>query len=960
MPEGSITEDQFLQAIRSPEQPSPSQPNPASQGLNFDLLPMSSAAIAEAVKTQASIQSSRLHPVSNSIVDFATKLGARAGVPFDEAVGVPFLVRTRLESRRDDSDKESFLKDFYGDQNVRKNQYGDFIVTVTDSGKPKDVLVNPLGADLTDLGAVAAMAPEVVGSVVGAVLSKGKSFNPGILQALKTLVYSAVGGEGAGLAKDLSVSDKPAGTLSRERAGLAAIDVAVGGTIGLFTKIATKLTTPFSEVSRLQFDARKAQEFFKENYGVELPLTPAESTGSTFLQRTEAMALQKPGASAPIRQLIEERNAKLKSIQDIALGGDLSTEEKVGESALAAIGGKTSPARFEVDRAAAAARKVGEGELQGALDLAVGSGPINKTALGASLRENAIKQRKAFLDASDDNYSKVFSNPLTQSKNISGQELAKDADELIAKLPSKEKTIESVDVDTYGSPVLRTQKGKEVLREFVPEGVLSKLNALKESKGSNFRLDELMQMRREVDNDIAQGEAIKGVQTRYLTQIRDRITARIKTGLAELDPQLLKDWEKANAEYATGVQRFKHAGISELFREPEQSNFVGDTEIVARATSGRKAQDVYTAYKDFFGEKSPEIRSFRRAIVDDVLSKSPLSDTVDAAGFVRRLDELAKDAPEVVTELFGKDAKYIRDVSILLKSVDGNLPEKELVEAMRSKSLTAEKVIDLMSAQSKRDALYKNSLIKSVEDGTLKAERIKPTDFVDKFAFKAEPKEVREVVSMLSDTPEVLDDVRRLTYQKILDQSTVTTKTGEKIIDSSRIDKFLSDKTSEERLRSILGNGTYAILENTRDILTPGAVRDAAFSAAGGMSAGTQIAGLVERGEFKYLDRALKNFVLAFMYSSRPVRAYLSNTLVGEQGSANAVNYMIASAPFVKAVAGTYGDEQGRKVMHQVKMSVDRFVQENPASGALPSQPKSNSSTSGPMSEADFLQAIRQ
>lgn len=900
----------------------------------MSLLPATDEALKSASQKFASARQ-RMMPQNEP--DFASKLGARPGVPFDSQTGIPIQTRFLLAQRRTPEEQEALLQNIYGGS-TRKNSFGDFVVTIQDKGQPKDLLVNPLGVDMSDIGEIISMAPEIAGAAVGGLLSKGAKFTPGIMQALRTLVGSSAGAEGAGLIEDLAVSDRPVSELGRERLGMAAMDVGMGAGMGLFSKVATKVASPFAKTPELQFDARRAQQFFKDEFGVSIPLTPAESTGSAFLQRSEAMMLQKPGFSGPIRDIIEKRNKQLDEIQKIALGGSVPDEELAGQAALKAIGAKTAPARFEVERAASALRETGSKELQDTLSSLAGAGPVNKTALGSSIRTRALEKRAQFQKESELNYDAVFSDPRTQTKNISGDELSRDAESILKKLPTKENLISEPTglVDEFGSEIAKNSVKGEVLKEFVPDGVLSKLTALSGLKGKPFRLDELMAMRREVANDIAQGEAIPGVQTRYLNQIQGVLTQRIKTGLNELDPALLAKWEKANTEYAKGAAEFKKAGIAELFREAEQPGFIGDTEIVARATSGKKAQDFYTAYKNFLGENSAEIQQFRRAIADDVLSKSPLSDTVDAAGFVRRIDELSKDAPDVLQEVFGVGGQRARDIATALKGASGNLDEAELLEAVRSKTLTATKLEELLSAQNKRDQLYRNSIIKSVEDGTFKSERIKPTDFVNKMAFKAEPAEVREVMSLINDQPEVVEDIRTLAFKKVLDNATVTSKSGTKVIDSNALGKQLDDPETAKRLQSMLGSDTYEILKQTRNLLAPGAVRDESFSAAGGMSAGSQISGLIEKGEFKYLSQALKNFVVAKAYASPVIRAWFSNTLISPQGSANIVNAAIASAPFVRGVLDSYGEEEGRSVMRQIKSSVDRYASENPASLALP------------------------
>lgn len=934
-----MTLDEFSQFLDAPAAKEAPPPQKATDFLNAEILPASRAAVDSAIKAQNERTKQRAirDTAKPDGEDFATKLGARPGVPFDINEGIPFLMRTRMEARRDPGDQEKFLQEQYGAENVRRGPSGNLIVTMQDNGKPRDVLVNPLGVDFGDLSMVAAQAPEIVTPIALAILTRGGSMAPGVWNAVKTLVGTVAASEGAGLIKDKAVSDRPLSELAAERSTSAAIGLGLGAGAGFLSKIATKLTSPFSQVGELQFDARRAQQFFKENYGVELPLTPAESTGSAFLQRSEALMLQKPGFSAPIRELIRERNEKISEIQKIALGGAVPDAEEAGQAAINAIGAKAAPARFEVERATEALRKTGTQELESGLTSATGvAQTVNKTQLGNKIREAAFKQREKFRAQSDTLYNEVFSDPRTAQKNIQGDVLAKESKAIIDKLPSKENTVSSVGYDTYGSPVETLAKKSESLKEFVPDGVISKLNALSSLRGQQFRLDELMQMRREVANEIAAGEAIPGAQTRYLSQIQDMLTNRIKSGLEEIDPALLSKWEVANEAYAKGVQRFKRAGISELFRNPEQAGFIGDTEIVARATSGRRAQDIYTAYKDFLGAGSPEMQQFRRAIADDVLSKSPLSETVDAAGFVRRIDELAKDAPDVLKEVFGNDAAKLRDVAQILRTADGNIPERELLEAMRSNTLTSTKLQDMLSAQAKKDQLYKNSLLKSVEDGTFKAERIKPTEFVEKVAFKAEPKDVREVTALLSDQPETLEDIRRLTFQKVLDRSTTTSAQGDSVIDASRLERIINDENNAKRLQSILGSETFNLLKQMRNFLAPGQLRDEAFSAAGGLSAGTQIAGMIEKGEFKYLSRAAKNFVISSIYTSPTLRSYFANTVVSPQGSANIVNYAIASTPFARAVLDTYGEEKGRQVMAELKGSLDRFAQEFPASVVTP------------------------
>lgn len=966
-----LSEAEFLSRLGVQPEPEPIGPPDPMMGPPdpANVLPLAAAASNRVARTpeEFGMRQGRTAQASGQDPDFGTKIGARPGIPFDSETGAPTSVRYELGKRRDPEAQLEYLQKFYGKDSVRQNSMGDWVVTVFEDAKKKDMLVNPLGADWKDLAELAAQWPEMVGGTIGFLAAKKVPFKGKVMDSLKNIAGSAAGSEAGGFLKDISpgVSGKGVGELAQERAGLTLFDIGLGTALGAGGKVASTIISPFSNVGPIQFKARDAQRYFKENFNVNIPLTPAESTGSTLLYRAEALGQKYPGSSVPFEKFLSDRHALIKDLQNIAMGGAVKDEEIAGQRALSALGGKTAPLEFEVQKRASDVVKMAESQLNHGITRVTGtSGPVNKTSLGKTLRERAYEQRTQFEKEADDNYGKVFGNPLTQTKEISGDALAKDAEKLIKELPSKDKITEEIVYDTYGSPDLRTSKGQEVIREFVPSGVLSKVEALKGVKGSKFRLDELMQMRREVDNAIAEGEAIPGYQTHYLGKVRKSLTDRIKTGLAELDPQLLKDWEFANDEYAKGVKRFKQAGIAEIFRTPEQVGaFVGDTELVARGMSGRKAQDVYAAYRDFYGAGSREMTLFRRAIADDVLGQTPLSDVVDASGFVRRLDQLAQDAPDVLLEVFGTAARDLRMFGQILRGVEGNLPERELMEAIGSKSLSSDKLRDLISAQATRDQAYRNTIVKQVNDGSLKAEKIVPTDFVNKLVFsdKTQPEHVREVVSLLSDRPDVLEDVRRLAFQKLLDKATVIAPNGQESINAVLLEKLLRDKTAMKRILPVIGPDSVTFLDNLKDVLKPASIRETSFAAASGIGAGQKIAGLIESGELTYVDRALKNFFLATVYTSPALRNIISNTVFTPKRSAAFVNLLIASEPFLEAIYETYGPQTGKQVIQKFKNSIDRSVAQNPQSAATPVPQVSAGQPTEPegnIPETEFLRRI--
>jgi hypothetical protein len=234
----------------------------------------------------------------------------------------------------------------------------------------------------------------------------------------------------------------------------------------------------------------------------------------------------------------------------------------------------------------------------------------------------------------------------------------------------------------------------------------------------------------------------------------------------------------------------------------------------------------------------------------------------------------------------------------------------------------------------------------------LKGDSIKPTEFVNRVIFKkdTQPQDLQGIVGLLQDRPDVLEDIRRITFKKVLDNATtVAPGTGKRTLVANDIESTLSDPQMVKRLQTALGSSTYEDLVRLKDFLKPGGIVQQAAKSAGGLSTGSQVAGLVERGALQYVDRAIKNFFIATVYTAAPVRALISNNVVGPQAQAKLVNYVIASTPFIEAVSKTFTEQEAKKVMVSMKESIDRFAQE---------EPQAASGTTEPSNREDFMRSL--
>ena len=97
--------------------------------------------------------------------DFATKMGARPGVPFDSTSGISFMSRLRAAAQPTPAEEEKALKAAYGEDKVRRNQFGYLVVTKPGAdGKPVDTLADPIGLDIGDAAALVGELPKIVGA----------------------------------------------------------------------------------------------------------------------------------------------------------------------------------------------------------------------------------------------------------------------------------------------------------------------------------------------------------------------------------------------------------------------------------------------------------------------------------------------------------------------------------------------------------------------------------------------------------------------------------------------------------------------------------------------------------------------------------------------------------------------------------------------------------------------------
>lgn len=891
------------------------------------ILPSSKAALDAVASQVAASQGAKGDVGANRVRDFAAKLGARAGVPFDTQTGVPFMTRLRMAAQPTKEEEQKALEAAYGPGKVKRNDFGDLVVTTQDAqGREVDKLADPIGLDVGDAASVLGQLPEIAGAIIATASSGGAGMAPGVWNAAKTLLKMVGGSAAGGIAKDVTVrgiEGEPIqpGEIATRRGEQAAIDTAVGAAAGVGSKIATTLFSPFSKPGPIQFNAKQARDAIASKYGVRLPMSPAESTGSSFLQRAEALESQKPGASVPFEAMMKEKHDKIAELQQIVLGGGAPDEEEAGRRALMALGEKTSVLTRNIETAAADATTLAEKELKAG----VGT-PVDKSVIGKSIDLAAKSERDAFETAETAKWKALTSDPDFTAPVVKPKGLVGEINSFLEDLPKVRKEVEvtSPILDKFGKPRVSTVE-KDIPFETPIRPKLEEFASKLE--GGKVSLNDLKGMRTDVGNALKGGEALTGVKDGRLSHLYGLLTDAIDDGLNQVKSSPLKTaWQDAVAFTKAGHERFDKSGIAELFREP--INALGPHEIVDRAID---SPDVYNAYKEFFGATSPQVKGVQQAIRDRTLGLSDLSPTISARTFVSRLEALPQD---VRKDVFGSDAGKLRASAMAIRAAGGeSLPTAELSELAKSGNLSADKIEQMITFQQGKSEAYRNELVRAMSEGNLKPDSIKPTELVNKLVFnpKTQPKDLDELVSLVQDRPDVLEDLRRLTFKRALDDASfVNPQTGQHGISGDELEKLLTDENSAKRLKSVLGASTFEDLNNLKDYLKAGGMVQKAAKGAGAFGASAQVAGLVEKGALKYMDRAVKNFVTATLYTSPAVKSYLSNTLLGPTSKAVIVNSAVASTPFIEALAKIPIQGGSRQAAYAIKGSIDQYLRENP------------------------------
>ena len=865
-----------------------------------------------------------------------------AGIPLDTTTGAPASIRAGVALRRDTNDKLIFLNEQFGNDFSRVADNGALIARTIDpdTGQAKDVVIDEETFTAKDLLDLVSVLPEIAGGIGGMKLASaipklGKAM--GVTGFVRGSAASAVGAQTAGAVQDLAMTDTmSAEQIAGERASLVPVDMFFDLVGGLGIVAAGKAISPFAgSKQQIQFDAKNAQKYFQDRYGVNIPLTAGERTGSPSLTGAEAHIANLPGGKGVTRRTIDKKTQAFRQIQNIMLGlpedatlatrrTGIPSDEAVGLEMAEGIRRQVDPAVEGVESARRGVVEESTTKIMKDLDaITTRGGDLSPGQVGADIRQAAEAKRQAFREQSNELYEQAFSLPGGRDRVFAPKSLETEAQKILDSMPGFE-----------------GEAGREVTR-LTPSNVVPTLEELKRfGQEGVVSLEDLKNIRTQVSNMIAEGEAIPGVQTMQLTKIRNLITDTMEEMTESLpDTRLKNAWKKANEHYAENIGQFEQPHIRNFFKDLDQPGFLEDEQIVLRVFD---KESPLKRMKEFFGADSTEFLKLKRTVANRMFNRSllPGEDLIDGKAFAKDLEKLRRMNRPVYDEIFGKEGMGLYQTSHLAALAQADkISIKDLEQALKGTEGTmGTRVRAMISAQKKADDLFRSKLLKQVADGDISD--INAAEFANRFFDNASEAEIRHVKSLLADSPDVLNKIRVKTIEKIFHEAA----TAAKATDPSRLaqgeafrapgalalERYFGSESNKRKMVELLGNDTYTDFVELAKMIRVGEVGQSAFSAAAGLSAGMQIASAWRHGPMGYAADWVKQRMAALILATPAVREMWTNTLVDNRKIAQGQALFFASSPVVTALIDHYGPEAAQEMMIHIKGSIDRFVTEGP------------------------------
>jgi hypothetical protein len=903
----------------------------------------------------------------------------RGDVPLDTDTGAPWTTRLKLAFSPDDQTSVASLQQSFKGAQIEPIEDGGFIirgVADAESGQVKDLLVDEHRISGKDFLDMAAVLPQAAMALVAIRANKGRTdkMTPGFGKIFTEAAIGAAGSQSAGAAMDaaarlLSGQKIDPMEIQKRRTvegiGEIAISGGLGSVPGLFSKVTKGLSTPATQV---QVDGLEAVNRLAEKTGIRVRMTIGEETGNPNLLTAEGIAAKSPTGRSRLKAAQKASDEDMRSIQKFLMGGEPIPVEDASAAAVSKLREIADGLSGEVARRRQAIASKASDELATAISSETGlSRTVLKNEAGDGIRAAIKTHKDAFDSTAERLYSEVGADPLISTKAV--------ADEISAIKKELVKTTRVIGedeivtgFDEFGPiSVSVDTKGREVLREFVPEGLNRFLGGLSKLDDQT-PLSELRALRTQINDAKRQSEIIPGVSTRLLSKFSGAIGRAIDDAAASIDdPGVVARLKTANQFYGENMKRFEPKGVIEILADPDQAK-LGNFAVVNQAI---RDPDQYFRVKEALTSpmstpdgavvSHPNVGSwnlFRKAALTEIEDRARFSGTGEMINPQKFLSELERLEPEVLNDLLGANSSNALSALKAMRALgevdlNGKANADAVIAALGKGNSAAAEIKALVAEQQKLDGLYSENVIKKFVKGEVDTTAIEPGEFVDRFIDVArDADEVARVMSRLSSNPELAQAIKSRTIQNVF-QKAAHNASPEDIsrglnfdptvmVDPKKMSKEL--RADEDKLRAVIGNDAFSLLEDYLRVETQRSVKDATASTVGGLVGGSLMNSMLTL-DLKKIPSHLKYAFVGMTLSNPTFLKILQRT----SDPTAATRAIIVSAPFIEATMEQFGKGPGSAFLRML----------GEATGLRKSENSQNAPTSPQMSEEEFLRSLK-
>lgn len=833
--------------------------------------------------------------------------------------------------------------DFYGaNMPARPADTGEILVRVPDErGNPMDIPVNAPGVTGSDVATLAAHIPQTVAAMGAALYTKKLPLGEKAPKTMASL-YSTTAAAGAGTLEDIIArgtagQEVQAGEAVERRAleipvGLL-IDAGVGGLLGLGRRILSPYAVirPGEQGTQL----REGAQYYRDQFGIEFPMTVGEMTQSPIALRTEATLGRQPGGSKTIEAAKREKTEFFETAQEKIIGAEratIPTEEEIGQRAVRAIKGKLEPIQSSIKSQREALFDALSTRVEQTMDEVTGEArQVFTERVGAGVRGKAQTMWQSLQENAAAKYEALYAMPGGSERILQAPKAAEAAEKALSSLPGYTKGAEEATFETV-----------------LPPKAISVLQELADTKGAQMSLRDLIGARSALDDVIAKERGgLPDVKLRELNNARSLFTKAIEEA-AESSPDkaMARTWRDINKWYAGEAKKFDPTAIQKLFIKSDKPGHILDEDIVKNLKSSE-----YLEFKEFLGASSPEFRTLKRSVVDQMMSGARMpGGRIDGQRFLDDLFKLREDKRAIFDDILPAAVEErARQLGQSLIDLGAKEPVKAIREALTSgEPAMIRRLRQLEATENKLSAKYRSDILKQIGEGKLDPNSFDAGKFVDLFYSNSNvgPEQMAKVMAELSDAPEV----QQLLKQKVVEKLFYDAQRLIKSVDVSRLGKgevlrpanirslerAFGNEENRKKMEVVLGAKTMRDIAELGKLLHSSELSEKAFEGAGGLSAGMQVAAMIQH-PMSYPVDWLKQKFAAILITSPVLKKYVSNLVVQKTPfkqifSDETAMTIIGSVPFQQALAREYGVQGAREMTQAYLRGIDQKSQDNPPS----------------------------